>query len=129
MPKAKPSSVVVHRIELQETEREALQTLVVGHTVRGVVLPAAIVGGVIAATYIGYKSAKAFFNWGNDAIDDFQQLVESETGMPFWEPIVGKKTYEDSSGNTYTNPFAGWPIAGPLFGAGINFGIASNPFD
>tara|TARA_B110000914_G_C15459622_1_gene445163 strand:+ start:1029 stop:1289 length:261 start_codon:yes stop_codon:yes gene_type:complete len=33
-----------------------------------------------------------------------------------------------SSGQSFKNPFAGWTIAGPLFGAGINIGIATNPF-
>jgi len=49
--------------------------------------------------------------------------------MPFWEPIVGKKEYTDKDGKTYKNPFGGIPVVGPLFGAGINIGIATNPFD
>ena len=34
-----------------------------------------------------------------------------------------------NTGKQYRNPFAGIPVVGPLFGAGINIGIASNPFD
>ena len=45
------------------------------------------------------------------------------------EPVLGKKTYTDpETGKTYTNPFAGIPVIGSLFGSGINIGIATNPF-
>ena len=44
MPKAKPDQVIVHRIELQETEREALDTLVASNAVRNV---GAAVGSII----------------------------------------------------------------------------------
>lgn len=69
MPKAKPTQVIVHRIELQEKEREQLEALVAGQTVKNVVVPVAIVGGVGAAGYLGYKSLKEAFDWGEDQID------------------------------------------------------------
>ena len=44
--------------------------------------------------------------------------------------LLGKKYGTDpNTGKQYRNPFAGIPVVGPLFGAGINIGIASNPFD
>lgn len=72
MPKSKPTQVIVHRIELQEKEREALEAIVAGQTVKNVVVPVAIVGGVGAAGYLGYKALKEAYDWGEDAIDQFQ---------------------------------------------------------
>jgi len=72
MPKAKPTQVIVHRIELQEKEREALEALVVGNTIKNVFVPTAVVVGVGSATYIGYKAAKSFFNWTEDIPDLIQ---------------------------------------------------------
>jgi hypothetical protein len=69
LPKSKPTQVIVHRIELQEKEREALETIVAGQTVKNVVVPVAITAGVASATYIGYKAAKQFYEWGDDFVD------------------------------------------------------------
>lgn len=97
LPKSKPTQVIVHRIELQDTERQALETLVVGQSVKNVVVPTAVVGGVAAATYIGYKSAKAFFTWGHDAIDEvkgsygalaLKYMHASPSGIPVISPLV-----------------------------------------
>ena len=130
MPKRKPDQVITHRIELQSKEREALEALVIGQTAKNLVIPVAVVAGVGTASYIGYKAAKAAYGWGEDIVDGVQDVLNTEVGKantPIIEAILGKKTYTDTSGQTFTNPFAGWPIAGPLFGAGINFGIAVNP--
>ena len=70
MPKAKPDQVVVHRIELQEKEREMLEAWVGGSVIKNALIPTALVGGVGAATYIGYKAAKAAYDWGQDIVDD-----------------------------------------------------------
>ena len=121
MPKAKPSQVVVHRIELQEKERDALEAYVAGQTVKNVVLPATLAVGVGVAGFIGYKAAKSAYNWGQDALDDLKDL-----GDDVMESVVGKKTYTNpKDGKTYTNPLAGIPVLGSLFGSGINIGIAS----
>lgn len=131
MPKAKPDQVIVHRIELQEKEREALDAYMVGQSVKNVVVPTAIVGGVGVLGYIGYKAAKSAFNWGEDMFDEFKQQVNdiNGSGVGVWEAVVGKRTYEGRNGETYTNPFAGVPLVGSLFGSGINLGIAFSPFD
>ena len=121
MPKAKPTQVVVHRIELQEKEREALDAYVAGQTVKNVVLPATLAVGVGVAGFVGYKAAKSAYNWGQDAFDDLKDL-----GEDVMETVVGKKTYTNpKDGKTYTNPLAGIPVLGSLFGSGINLGIAS----
>jgi len=72
MPKAKPSQVIVHRIELQEKEREILEAYVGGTVVKNAVVPAAIVAGVGSAAYIGYKAARAAYGWTEDIIDDIK---------------------------------------------------------
>ena len=79
MPKAKPSQVIVHRIEFQEKERDMLEAIVVGKTVKNVVVPVAITAGVASASYIGYKYAKATVDWGTDVIDDIKDNWYSRT--------------------------------------------------
>ena len=97
MPKAKPTQVIVHRIELQEKERDMLETIVVGKTVKNVVVPVAITAGVVSASYIGYKWAKATVDWGTDAIDEVKNsygaialktMNASPTGIPVVGPFV-----------------------------------------
>ena len=131
MPKAKPTQVIVHRIELQEKERDMLETLVVTKSISNMLIPTAAIVGVGVAGYIGYKAANAFFDWGEDVVDGVKDLLNTEVGkanVPIIEAILGKSEYTDSSGQTFKNPVAGIPILGPLFGAGINIGIATNPF-
>ena len=78
MPKAKPTQVIVHRIELQEKERDLLESVVVGNTVKnigqGVALPAAVVAG----SYLSYKGLKAAYGWGEDLIDEIKQGFDLE---------------------------------------------------
>jgi len=123
MPKAKPTQVIVHRIELQEKEREALEAVTAARVVRDVVTPVAIIGGVSAASYVGYKAMKAAYGWTEDIVDDMRDLVRDEVA-----PALLGKEYETSpkTGKSYRNPFAGIPVIGPLFGAGINIGIAAD---
>jgi len=77
MPKAKPTQVIVHRIELQEKERDMLEAVVVGQTVKNVVLPAAGVAAVGSAAYLSYKALKAAFEWGEDIIDDIKGVEDT----------------------------------------------------
>ena len=72
MPKAKPTQVIVHRIELQEKERDMLEAYVGGSVVKNAVVPLSIAAGVGSAAYIGYKSAKAAFGWTEDLIEDIK---------------------------------------------------------
>lgn len=75
MPKAKPTQVIVHRIELQEKERDMLEAVVVGQTVKNVVVPVAVAGGVGMAGYLGYKGLKEAYDWGEDFFDNWQDKV------------------------------------------------------
>ena len=72
MPKAKPDKVVIHRIELQEKEREMLEAYVGGTVVKNAVTPLAVAAGVGSAAFIGYKTAKALAGWTDDFIDDIK---------------------------------------------------------
>ena len=122
MPKAKPDQVVVHRIELQEKEREMLEAVAMAHATRNLVVPAALSVGVGVAGYVGYKAAKAAYGWTEDIVDDMKEIVREKV----MEPIVGADSYTNpSTGQTFKNPLAGWPVLGSLFGSGINIGIAS----
>ena len=99
MPKAKTDQVIVHRIELQETERTLLEAAVAGKVVRDVALPVAGVAGV----YVAYKAAKAAYGWTEDFFDGFniKQNVSEQ-----WESIKA------GEGDKHTNIFGlpGWGI-------------------
>ena len=75
MPKAKPTQVIVHRIELQEKERDMLETYTVGKTVSNLLIPVAVTAGVGAAAYIGYKAFKEITGWGEDIVDELQGIL------------------------------------------------------
>ena len=64
MPKAKPTQVIVHRIELQQTERELLETYVAAKTLKNLVEPVA----AISAVWVTYKAAKATHNFVDDEV-------------------------------------------------------------
>ena len=94
MPKSKPTQVIVHRIELQEKEREMMEVLVAGKTAKNILEPAIAVGGV----WVAYKSAKALHGWGEDWYDRVSDRLailndkdESATesakadGQPWWK--------------------------------------------
>ena len=68
MPKAKPTQVIVHRIELQEKERDMMEALIVGKTVNNLALPVTIVvvGGV------AYLIADGIYDFANTQMDRFK---------------------------------------------------------
>jgi len=78
MPKARPSQVIVHRIELQDTEREMLETLVkgkeieqLGKTTASVVMAGALGVGV----YVAWWTTDALFGWMGKAKDKLDALA------------------------------------------------------
>ena len=91
MPKAKPDQVVVHRIELQEKEREMLEAYIGGTVVKNTVMPTVVGAGVVSAAYIGYKTARAAYGWAEDIIDEIQQNKEKietvATGVTYATPL------------------------------------------
>ena len=59
MPKAKPTQVFIHRIELQEKEREYLESLQMTQTIKNL----AYAGSAVGVTAIGYLGWKTFHEW------------------------------------------------------------------
>jgi hypothetical protein len=119
MPKSKPTQVITHRIELQEKEREFLERVSTGYAIKNAVIPVAITGGVVGGSYIAYKSAKAFFEWGKDLVDG-----AIETGKEFGSKAVfGEESVTSKeTGQEIENPAHGIPIIGGLFGLGMDIG-------
>ena len=78
IPRRKPDSVVIHRLELSNLEREELQQYVMTKSIDNLVRPACLVGitaGVGLAAYATYKALKEYFGWATDAVDDLTGLV------------------------------------------------------
>ena len=77
MPKAKPTQVIVHRIELQEKERELLEPFVKAKEVEQYGKTAATVaaaGALGVAVYVGWWTTDAMFGWMNKAGDKLEEL-------------------------------------------------------
>ena len=110
MPKAKPTQVIVHRIELQSKEREALEALVVGQTVKNVVVPAAVGAAVVSASYLSYKALKQAYDWGEDIVDTIPDLYEK------YAP-EGAKPSQDGSAQAVEDYLLFW-----LTGKGVLWG-------
>jgi len=55
MPKAKPTQVIVHRIELQEKERELIEAVTATQTMKNLAYAGAAVG-VTAIGYLGWRT-------------------------------------------------------------------------
>lgn len=132
MPKRKPDQVVTHRIEFNEKERDMLQAVTFSKTVNNLMIPVAVTAGVGAAAYISYKAFKEITGWGEDIVDELQEIINTDVNfidgakpVPAIEAVVGKKTYMDKNGNQYKNPFAGWPVLGSIAGSAINIEIAA----
>jgi hypothetical protein len=98
MPKSKPTQVIVHRIELQEKEREMMETYVAGKTVKNLVEPAVAVAGA----YVAYKSAYSLYKWGDDWYTGIKERMAKQKAGD----------YPDKEDGGYTNIFGlpGWGI-------------------
>jgi len=113
MPKAKPTQVIVHRIELQEKEREMLEPLVNAKAINNLTMPVA----AGAAVYVGYKIGHAAFGWTEDLFDGIkknmaiakQKREEKLTRDSFENPLNNDGFSDDG---TPTNIFGlpGWGI-------------------
>ena len=113
MPKAKPTQVIVHRIELQEKERDMLELYVAGRTAKNLVEP--ITAGVTA--YVAYKSSKHLYEWGDDLFTTISKNMEKARQMR--DERLTKDSFENPLKNdgfaddgTPTNIFGlpGWGI-------------------
>ena len=99
MPKAKPTQVIVHRIELQEKEREMLEPLIQARAINEVAMPA-FAG---AAVYVGYKATKAAFGWAEDIFDGVRERTRDQLNS-IKAGEGGKKEYTNLFG------LPGWGI-------------------
>jgi len=68
MPKSKPSQVIVHRIELQEKERDMLETLIAGKTANNLVLPVS----VVMISGVAYLIADGIYDFASKHADRFK---------------------------------------------------------
>ena len=97
MPKAKPTQVIVHRIELQEKERELIEPFVKAKEVEQFAKSAAMVGGAAAlgvGAYVAWWTLDSIYGWGEKAKDRMEEVVsrittpsadmEEEKGVPWW---------------------------------------------
>ena len=95
MPKSKPTQVIVHRIELQEKEREYMEKIVTAKEVESYAKGASIAAGAAAvgvATYITWWTTEKIYGWMGKAGD--------------WLSVL--KTKVDKKGSTVvTNPETG----------------------
>ena len=80
MPKAKPTQVIVHRIELQEKEREMLEVATAANVAKELGQTVAIVGGIGAASYLAYKSLKPN-GWAEDFVDEVKKTPAYAVGQ------------------------------------------------
>ena len=77
MPKAKPTHVIVHRIELQEKERELIEPFVKAKEVEQFAKSAAMVGGAAAlgvGAYIAWWATDTLYGWGEKAADRLEVI-------------------------------------------------------
>jgi hypothetical protein len=92
MPKAKPDKVVVHRIELQKTEREILEAAAmaagVGNLAKGAGALLTGAGALIAplggaltaiiAAYVAKEGIEDILDWGLDKIGEKDRVIDDE---------------------------------------------------
>ena len=99
MPRVKSDSTVTHRIEFSPKERQYVEQLVAGQTVKNIVVPTAIVAGVGSAAYLGYKSLKACFGWTEDIAQEL------------WEETIlstkNREEYRESASQPSNSPYSG----------------------
>ena len=98
LPKAKPTQVIVHRIELQEKEREMLEPLIQAKAINNLIMPVA----AGSAVYVGYKIGHAAFGWTEDLFDGIRERMTKQKASG----------YKDKEEGGYDNIFGlpGWGI-------------------
>ncbi len=119
MPQAKPSQVIVHRIELQQSERQMLKEYVEEsqkrkwiETAGGAVQPLIIAGGAVGAGYVvirGYQALVAALNALDveGALDELMKpIYPAVTATPIVGPIFGKGGIFDFIYDTVTGDSA-----------------------
>ena len=78
MPKSKPDQVIVHRIELQEKERELIEPFVKAKEVEQYGKTAATIaaaGALGVGVYVAWWTTDAMFGWMGKAKDKLDELA------------------------------------------------------
>jgi len=114
MPKAKPTQVIVHRIEFNTKERQYLEQYVAGQTVKNVIAPLTGVAFVGSASYLTYKALKAAFDWGTDLPQEL------------WDKTIlsaeNRRKWRESASQPENSPYSGeGPSQGELLARTFHF--------
>ena len=99
MPKAKPDQVIVHRIELQETERATLEAALAGRFVTNAVSGAgAVLSGIgsALAPFAGAISAMAALWIAGRTFEEISESIKEtkEAAEDYWSWVSPSKTLE-----------------------------------
>ena len=97
MPKAKPTQVIVHRIELQESEREMVELAMMGNVATNAVSAAgAVLSGIgsFLAPFSGVFGALAAVWIGDRTLDMVREDAESRKAENEAEYAEGKSVYD-----------------------------------
>ena len=88
MPKSRPSQVIVHRIELQDTERELAEKIVTGKTIEAVGKGAVYVvgaGALAAGAYATWWTLDTVYDWSKKQEDYWDVVTADKQKSPiFW---------------------------------------------
>ena len=109
MPKSKPTQVIVHRIELQEKERELLQPFVKGKEVEQYAKSAAMVTGAVAlgaGVYVAWWTTDKIYGWMDDARD---KISAAKQRLRDYDEAEGTN-YEDVAKSTSPLARLIWPL-------------------
>ena len=93
MPKAKPTQVIVHRIELQSKEREMLEGLVLTKSINNILWPVVGAGSAIGGFWLAneiYGQSTAFWDWSKNT--KMGQAVEAGLTTDFMNLFFGERT-------------------------------------
>jgi hypothetical protein len=96
MAKPKPTSVIRHEIILGKVEREMAEQLVLTQSLKNVVQPIALAGGVVVA-YYGIELGARYL-------------------LTKWDWLTGPDYVTTANGETIKNPMHGVPVLGGVFG-------------
>jgi hypothetical protein len=132
MPRVKSDTTETVRLELGLWEREQIEKVgtlfglgAVGKSIGTIATGVGVLVAGMGAWYTGQK----LYGWGQEVKDDIDAMVDTATAGLGSEVIFGRGTYELPDGKQISNPLAGIPVLGSLFGSGIMIGAKYNPFD
>ena len=105
MPKAKPTQVIVHRIELQETERKLAERYVNAKSVESVGKGALYIGGVVIGAgvlYVGWWTLEKVYGW----MGDFTTPDWVNPDFPIWSE-ENRENFRQENPSTFQQALKG----------------------